>query len=92
MYKVVKLFTDLQDNEYLYQPGDTFPRAGFEVSEERLAELSGYNNRRGIPLIVKMYEKAPEDEDFSPSEVEIPPMDNSKSEHKKSHRKANKEK
>ncbi len=51
MYKVLEFFTDLQDDNHAYQPKDVFPRAGFKVSKERLAELSGNDNRRGIPLI-----------------------------------------
>lgn len=51
MYKVIKYFTDLQDNDCPYKEGDIFPRKGVEVSEERLAELSGSNNRRKEPLI-----------------------------------------
>ena len=51
MYKVIKYFTDLQDNDYPYKEGDIFPRSGVEVSEERLAELSGSNNKRKEPLI-----------------------------------------
>lgn len=58
MYEVVKFFTDLQDNEHPYNVGDTFPRKGLEVTEGRLAELSGSNNRQGQPLIKKV-EKAP---------------------------------
>ena len=51
MYKVVKYFADLQDNNYEYQAGDTFPRRGLVVSEERLAELAGSENKQGVPLI-----------------------------------------
>ena len=51
MYKALVYFTDLQDNRYAYNAGDVFPRIGLEVSEERLAELSGSNNKRGIPVI-----------------------------------------
>lgn len=51
MYKVIKYFTDLQDNDYPYKEGDIFPRSGVEVSKERLAELSGSNNKRKEPLI-----------------------------------------
>ena len=54
MYKVIEKFIDLQDDNYLYQIGDTFPREGLEVSEERLAELSSEANKRGIPLIRKV--------------------------------------
>lgn len=51
MYRALTNFTDSQDNFQPYKAGDIFPRKGFKVSEERLAELSGSNNRRGIPVI-----------------------------------------
>ena len=51
MYKVVKFFMDLQDNSYPYGVGDIFPRQGVEVTEGRIAELAGCNNRQGEPLI-----------------------------------------
>ena len=55
-YKVVNLFTDLQDNGYAYHVGDTFPHDGMIVSEKRLSELSSTKNRRGIVLIEKIAE------------------------------------
>ena len=57
MYRVIKSFTDLQDNNYAYYVGDTFPRNGVEVGAERIAELASYKNRRGIPLIEEIAEK-----------------------------------
>ena len=51
MYKVIKYFTDLQDNNYAYYVGDTFPRNGVEVGAERTAELSSDKNLQGVPLI-----------------------------------------
>lgn len=57
MYKVIHYFTDLQDNRHAYEVGDPFPRAGLEVTEDRLAELSGSNNNQGKPLIAKVEEK-----------------------------------
>ena len=56
MYKVIKFFTDLQDNDHPYNVGDTFPRIGLKVTEERLAELSGSENNQGVPLIEKVEE------------------------------------
>ncbi len=56
MYKVIKFFTDLQDNNFPYEVGDTFPRKGLEVTEERLAELSGCDNLQKQPLIEKAAE------------------------------------
>ena len=57
MYKVIKYFTDLQDNNYAYYVGDTFPRNGVEVCAERIAELSSDKNRLGVPLIEEIAEK-----------------------------------
>lgn len=55
-YTVIKYFTDLQDNNFAYNEGDTFPREGLEVSDERIEELSTTANRRGIALIEKVEE------------------------------------
>ena len=57
MYKVIKYFTDLQDNNYAYYVGDTFPRNGVEVGAERIAELASGKNRLGVPLIEEIAEK-----------------------------------
>ena len=57
MYKVIKSFTDLQDNNYAYYVGDTFPRNGVEVGAERIAELASDKNRLGVPLIEGVVEK-----------------------------------
>ena len=46
MYKVIRFFTDLQDNDYPYNEGDIFPRDGLSVSKERLVELSSTNNKQ----------------------------------------------
>ena len=51
MYKVIKSFTDLQDNNCAYYVGDTFPHNGVEVDSERIAELASDKNRLGVPLI-----------------------------------------
>jgi hypothetical protein len=51
MYRVTEYFTDLQDNGYVYNEGDTFPRDGVTVTADRIKELSTSANRRGIALI-----------------------------------------
>ncbi|MBC1651312.1 hypothetical protein HCJ13_14040 [Listeria booriae] len=61
MYRVVKAFTDLLDGGRVYREGDAFPAEGAEVSEARLDELSGYQNRHREPLIV-LAGKKPEDD------------------------------
>lgn len=60
MYKVIKSFTDLMDNNRPYTVGDSFPHSecGYPVTEERLAELATRNNKQGVPLIEPV-EEAP---------------------------------
>lgn len=57
MYKVIKYFTDLQDNSRPYNVGDIYPRKGLTVSEERIKELSGSNNKQNTPLIEEVKAK-----------------------------------
>lgn len=59
MYKVIRFFTDLQDNAHAYNVGDEFPHKGITVSPERLNELSTGKNRRGTPLIEEVIEDLP---------------------------------
>lgn len=51
MYKVIKYFTDLQDDNHPYNVGDDYPREGLKVTKERIEELSSDRNRRKVPLI-----------------------------------------
>ncbi len=61
MYKVIKHFHDLQDETKTksgvvyreYNVGDEYPRKGLKVSEDRLKELAGKDNKQGTPLIVE---------------------------------------
>lgn len=61
MYKVINYFTDLEDNNHVYNPADpscnTYPREGLKPTDERIAELSGKDNKQGKPLIEKVEEK-----------------------------------
>lgn len=50
-YIVIERFADLQDDNRIYEAGDTYPHPGLDVSPERLAELAGSDNRVGRPLI-----------------------------------------
>lgn len=68
MYKVKEYFTDLQDNNYAYNPGDVFPRDGMKVSKKRLAELAGTENKRGIILIEEVKKDVDADGDMSRTE------------------------
>ena len=52
MYKVIKHFIDLHDDDHSYEEGDIFPREGVTVKPERIAELAGSSNKQKTPLIV----------------------------------------
>lgn len=62
MYKVISYFTDLQDFNHPYKVGDSFPRLGLKVTDARLQELAGSNNKQGKPLIAKVEEPKKEDQ------------------------------
>lgn len=68
MYKVKEYFTDLQDNNYAYNPGDVFPREGMKVSKKRFAELAGTENKRGIALIEEVKKDVDADGDMPRTE------------------------
>ena len=59
MYKVIKHFIDLHDNDHSYNEGDIFPREGVDVSKERIEELAGSNNKQRTPLI-ELVEEGPD--------------------------------
>lgn len=63
MYKVIKYFTDLQDNEHPYNAGDTFPRDGLTVSRERIIELATASNKQSTPLITFIEDKSNQAQD-----------------------------
>ncbi len=54
MFKVIKLFADLQDGNHVYNVGDEYPRKGVKVTDERIAELAGSTNKQGTPLIAEV--------------------------------------
>lgn len=56
MYKVIKYFTDLQDNDFAYEAGDEYPRKGMSVLPSRIRELASDKNRQGVPLIEEVPE------------------------------------
>lgn len=66
MYKVIKFFHDLEDKKetksgtvyHAYNVGDAYPREGSKPSEERIAELTGSENKQGEPLIELVEEVA----------------------------------
>ena len=55
-YKVIKHFVDLQDNNYKYDVGDTYPRKGLNVLQSRINELASNKNKQKTPLIEEIPE------------------------------------
>lgn len=57
MFKVIYPFRDLEDtgksfpNGRVYAVGDEYPATKRKVSDERISELKGHNNKIGYPLI-----------------------------------------
>jgi hypothetical protein len=76
LYKVIKHFTDMQDNNFAYDPTDpsrnTYPRKGLSVLPSRIKELAGSKNRQGCPLIEEIpdVEEAPEKKTKSTKKVD----------------------
>ena len=74
-YKVIHPFRDLEDkgktfpNGREYAVGDPFPATKKEVSEERIAELSGTRNKIGRKLIERV-ESAPQPPEENPPAVD----------------------
>lgn len=60
MYRVIKMFTDLQDKGYRYQVGDTYPRKGLTADKKRIEQLSSTKNRQKTALIEEVAEKVEE--------------------------------
>ena len=57
MYLVTRRFFDLLDGGHVYSAGDVFPHDGREIDEARIAELSSWANKMGVPLIEEIVEK-----------------------------------
>jgi hypothetical protein len=74
MYKVVKLFTDLQDSDHLYEVGDEYPRFGLNPDLSRITELPSDKNKRGIPLIELVDFMNPPEEPLPFTEPEEDPV------------------
>ena len=61
MYRALRWFRDLQDNNHFYAAGDVYPRSGLKVSKSRISELAGNKNKLRTPLIVKISDDSEED-------------------------------
>ncbi|MDE8065801.1 hypothetical protein PT067_07690 [Erysipelothrix rhusiopathiae] len=73
-YIVIKRWHDLQDNNFQYEVGDSYPREGLEPSRERILELSSSNNIPGIPLIKLM--NIPDSEDSGLKNESVAELEN----------------
>ena len=56
MYRVIKAFVDLQDNNYKYDINDVYPRKGLNVLQSRINELASNKNLQKTPLIEEIPE------------------------------------
>ena len=76
MFRVIKYFTDMQDNNFAYDPKDparnTYPRKGLNVLQSRINELASDKNRQGCPLIEEIpdIEEKPEKKTKSTKKVD----------------------
>ena len=73
MYKVIKDFTDLKDNNHVYLAGDEYPRKGVDVDNARALELSTDVNKRGEALIEAV--EGPQEAEIQPVTEENEPID-----------------
>lgn len=81
MYKVIKHFIDLHDNDHSYNEGDIFPREGVDVSEERIKELAGSDNKQHTPLI-ELVEEDPDNTADTDTAEKPPKAEKKRSENK----------
>lgn len=52
MFRVIKAFKDLEDNDFIYNENDLYPRPeNKKVDKERINALSTTNNKRNTILI-----------------------------------------
>lgn len=63
-YKVISYFEDLQDGSHAYNVGDTYPRKGLRVTDERVAELKSDSNKQKKPLIEDFKDSKSEYSDY----------------------------
>ena len=68
MYRVIRFFTDAQDNKHAYREGDIYPRKGIVPSDERIRELMSGNNFQRVPLIELVKEKVSVETKVEPKE------------------------
>lgn len=63
VYKVIKKFKDLEDNDHIYEVNDIYPREDIkleDISQKRIKELTTKKNKIGEILIEEIKEKSAE--------------------------------
>lgn len=73
IYRALIRFCDRQDDMFMYEAGDTYPRPGLDVTPERIAELAGSDNRMGYPLIKRAETPVEPGNDKQPKETPTEP-------------------
>lgn len=71
MYRVVRHFTDLLDNNHKYTEGDVYPREGYTPSEDRIFALSTSANKQRTVLIEAIAESADTTEDVAETVAKV---------------------
>lgn len=70
MYKVLEMFTDLQDDNFKYEVGDEYPRLGLKPSLARIKELCGSDNLRGRAVIEEVADMPFNDDAVTEEDIE----------------------
>ncbi|WP_079480572.1 hypothetical protein [Halobacillus salinus] len=79
VYRVIRDFRDTQDNHRTYEENDVYPFSG-EVSEDRVNELLGTDNKIGKPVIEEYNQAPPGEEENDESKGEEGQSDGESSE------------
>lgn len=61
VYKVIKKFKDLKDNDHIYEVNDIYPRKDIkleDIPQKRIKELTTTKNKIGKILIEEIEEKS----------------------------------
>lgn len=70
-FLVIAPFVDLEDGHHMYRVGDIYPRAGLNVSEERIMQLLSTQNKAHKSFLERIAEQTDE-ESSAVAEAEQP--------------------
>jgi gas vesicle protein len=60
-FLVIAPFVDLEDGHHMYRVGDVYPRAGLNVSEERIMQLLSTQNKAHKSFLERVAEQTNEE-------------------------------